>query len=27
VRGLDAAIADPVRGQDTTLQDPLLLKP
>jgi catechol 2,3-dioxygenase-like lactoylglutathione lyase family enzyme len=27
VRGLDAAIADPVHGQDTTLQDPLLLKP
>jgi catechol 2,3-dioxygenase-like lactoylglutathione lyase family enzyme len=26
VRGLDAAIADPVHGQDTTLQDPSLLK-
>ncbi|HZT89053.1 MAG TPA: VOC family protein [Stellaceae bacterium] len=26
VRGLEAAIADPVRGQDTTLHDPRLLK-
>ena len=26
VRGLDAAIGDPVPGQDTTVQDPALLK-
>jgi catechol 2,3-dioxygenase len=26
VRGLEHAIADPVRGQDTTVHDPLLLK-
>jgi catechol 2,3-dioxygenase len=26
VRGLEQAIADPVRGQDTTVQDPTLLK-
>jgi catechol 2,3-dioxygenase-like lactoylglutathione lyase family enzyme len=27
VRGLDAAIADPVPGQDTTVNDPTLAKP
>jgi catechol 2,3-dioxygenase-like lactoylglutathione lyase family enzyme len=26
VRGLEAAIADPVRGQDTSVQDPALVK-